>query len=128
MHWHLFSEERPMRLLPIDPTVLEELSRSYGIRRVDIAEGEYPGIEGHGSAMDWAGWILMTRAELPENVAYLIAQVMAEDHQSFDAQYARYPVAQSPLHYPIVPADLGRTSPLPLHPGATRFYREAGLL
>src|SRR5439155_9628598 len=107
--------------------VLDDLHAAFGYERVDVVPGEYEGVEGHGPVFDWSQWIVVTRADLPEEAAYLLAQVVVEDAAAFEAQYRHIPVEHSPLRYPIEAKEVARTGAVPLHPGAAAFYESAGV-
>ena len=67
---------------------------------------------------------MVARADLPDDVAALIARVIVENRTDFEVNCQHLPVAHSPLHYPIRPEAVGDTAPVPLHAGAARYYRE----
>ena len=128
MTWHRMAEQRPLRFIPVDPAVLDDLHRRYGFERADIEPGEYPGVESSVPAVDFSQWLLIVRDDLPEHVAHLIAQVIVENRGDFEAQYRARPAKESPLHYPIEPGEIWKTAPVPLHAGAARYYRELGVM
>ena len=81
------------------------------------------GVEADVPAVDFSGWPLYTRADLPDEIAYRICK-------SLDAARSRIPFDSE---RPVELADLCTDSddaPLgaPLHPGAERYYREMGAL
>lgn len=63
----------------------------------------------------------------PEDVAYLIAKILVETRHRLEGMFAHIPSNRSALTYPIEPARIPETQ-IPLHPGAERYYREAGLI
>jgi TRAP-type uncharacterized transport system substrate-binding protein len=128
MTWHQFTEQRLMRFLPIDVPVLEELHQRYGYLRADIEPGEFRGVEQAVPTLEWSQWLIVVREDMPDAVAHLMARVIVEDRGDFEGKYKHLPVKQSPLHYPIKPEELWKTAPVPLHPGAERYYREQSLL
>jgi uncharacterized protein len=67
------------------------------------------------------------RADLPEEVAYLLAWCLGEQRARLERYYRHLPSERSPVTYPLDPAKMART-PIPLHPGAERYYREYGYL
>lgn len=64
-------------------------------------------------------FLLICRADLPEDIVYRITRAMFE---SLSAVHASHPAARS------VSIAQGPTAAVPLHAGATRFYRERELL
>ena len=69
------------------------------------------------------------RADVPEDVVFLAAKSAVENRRGFESQYTHLPVELSNLTYPMQPEVMWRnTAGVPLHPGAERYYREAGLM
>ncbi len=128
MIWPRHLQHKAVRYLSIDPTVLETLHQRYGYMRVDLEPGDLPGIEHTIPALDFSQWVIIVRADLPEEVAYLLAEVIVEDRADFEARYRHLPVQESPLHYPLKPEEMCRVEPIPLHPGARRYYSEHGIM
>jgi TRAP-type uncharacterized transport system substrate-binding protein len=52
---------------------------------------------------------------------------MCERREAIERQYAHIPPHRSPVTYPLDPVKIAQTS-IPLHPGAERYYRDAGVL
>jgi hypothetical protein len=50
-----------------------------------------------------------------------------ETRDLIEVQYRHLAPERSPITYPLEPKKMAQT-PFPLHPGAERYYREAGLL
>jgi len=128
MIWPRFIGHKLMRFLPIDLAVLEQLHKQYGYERADIEPGDFVGLEQPVPTLDFSQWLLVTRAEVPEELVNLVTSVIVEDREVFESRYRQQPVKQSPLYYPIKPEEICQTQPIPLHPGAERYYREYGAL
>ncbi len=128
MIWPSFLNSKAVRYVSLDPTVLETLHQQYGYRREDVESGDLPGVEQRFPTIDFSQWVIIARDDLPEEVAYLMTQVIVEDRADFEARYRHLPVQASPLYYPMRPKDMCRVDPIPLHPGAMRYYREHGFL
>jgi uncharacterized protein len=47
--------------------------------------------------------------------------VLGETRHLIESQYWHLPPERSPITYPLDPTAMGR-SPIPLHPGAARYY------
>jgi uncharacterized protein len=111
----------PIRLIPIDNGVLarmKESSSSY--RRSVIPGGTYPGVEVETPTIGFTAlWIVS--ADVPDDLVYEITkslwneanQRLLEEHDPIGKQI-RFENAIDGI-------------PVPLHPGAARFYRETGL-
>lgn len=126
--WQKFLGQTRLHLLPIEREVLDQLHRDYGYEGAEIEPGEFLGVERPIPTLDFSQWLLVAREELPEEIAYLVAQVIVEDRADFEARYQHLPLKESALHYPIQPEKICHTTPLPLHPGAVRYYDEHGYL
>ncbi|MBA2285710.1 MAG: hypothetical protein H0W02_09515 [Ktedonobacteraceae bacterium] len=126
--WPGIPEQRAYRLLPIHRLMLEGLHHQYGFERADVEPGELPGVTQTVPCVDFSQWLIVTREDLPEEVAYLITSVIVEERHAFESRYTHQPLNVSALHYPIKPEELCRTAPTPLHAGAERYYREHGYL
>jgi uncharacterized protein len=64
---------------------------------------------------------MMTSSDLDDDVAYAVAWVLGETRHLLEGQYRHLPLERSPVTYPLDPPTMGRT-PIPLHPGAARYY------
>jgi TRAP-type uncharacterized transport system substrate-binding protein len=120
--WTRVAMSHGMRFLPVEPETARHME-GLGWRVPVIPKGWCDGVDRDVPAIDFSGWPLYTREDLPEEIAYRVCQ-------SLDAARARVPF-DSPG--PVELADLCTDSdaaPLgaPLHPGAERYYREHGAL
>jgi TRAP transporter TAXI family solute receptor len=110
-----------IRLVPIDDMVLakiEESSSSY--RRSVIPAAIYPGIDADTPSIGFnALWIVS--ASLSDDLIYAITKALWNDASQ------RLFEAHNPIGKQIRLADALQGLTVPLHPGARRFYREAGL-
>ena len=78
-------------------------------------------------ALDFADFVIVVRDDMPDDVAHLLTWCLIETREAIERQFRHIPPERSPLSYPLDPARMARPS-LPLHPGARRFYAEAGLI
>ena len=110
----------PIRLLPIDDEAyakLQELNPGYG--RGVIPAGTYPGIdEDIPTVTD--DTVLLAPASLPEEHAYWITKTLAEN--------AERVMKLGPPFRGFSPETMAKVMVLDLHPGARRYYQEAGVL
>lgn len=113
--------ETPVRLIPVDGDVfakMRENSASY--RRSVIPSGTYPGISVETPSIGFdALWIVS--ADAPEDLIYAITKALWNDATQ------RLLEARDPLGRQVRLEDALDGLAVPLHPGARRFYREAGL-
>ena len=103
--------QRGVRLVPIDGPVIEEMRTRYPyLKRTLIPGGTYPN-QPESIRTLGVDTLLVCRAELADDVVYSL----------LDAYFATRP-ATTPPNLERAPA-----TPVPLHPGAARFYRQREL-
>lgn len=109
-----------VRLIPIDKSLIDQVtSRNPLLIPVMIPTSFYPGLEQQGNVQSvGVRAVLFTRADMAEDTVYsLVKEVMT----NFDLLKRQHPVLQD-----LAPAEVGNIKVLPLHPGAARYFREAG--
>ncbi len=109
----------PLRLLPIDRTVINRLRGSYPfLKPVTVAANRLPGqsrpIETLGSE-----WLLICRSDLSEDLVY---QLTREFFAQLPALARDHGEAQ------LIDPEQAPATPIPLHAGAARYYREREIL
>ena len=100
------------RLLNLEGPLIEDLRQQRPfLRRTLIPKGTYPGQDNpvHTLAVDR---VMLCRADLDENLVY----------ELLEAYFADSPGTVPPTNFERAPA-----TPLPLHPGALRYYRQREL-
>jgi len=125
--WQDLANSRALTCIPIDATVLDQLDHEYGWPRAVLPAGYFRGLETPLETLDFSDFLVMVRADMPEDVAYLVAWCIGETRAALEAQYRHIPPERSPVTYPLEPPKMART-PIPLHPGAARYYHEYGYL
>jgi len=105
--------------LPVEDGVLTRLEAK-GMPRGTIAKGRLPKIEEDVPTLDFSDWLMYCREDLDDSVAYHLAKTIDDNKKAFNA---RIPVS---LTAPVDPAAFASKMPIPLHPGAERYYREKG--
>lgn len=128
MNWHAMLRRRRMRFIPIDRPVLDDLERRYGMTSVTIPAGEYEGVDTDTPTLDFSDWMVLVRADMPDETAALLAEVMLDERAEMEKRYTHRPLKESPMLYPIDAGFLCHTNPAPLHDGARRFFESRGLL
>jgi TRAP transporter TAXI family solute receptor len=113
------SETVPLRLLPIGRTEVNQLRGSYPfLRPVTVAANQ---LSGQNKPIETLGseWLLVCRSDLSEELVYQLTReffaqlpAMARDH----GEAALIDPEQAPA------------TPIPLHAGAARYYREREIL
>lgn len=108
-------------LVPITGPGADKLLSDYGFFAEDVVpEGTYAGVGETQTISVAAQWV--TSAEQPEELVYNIVKVMWSDatRKALDAGHAKGKL----ITLENATTGLG----IPLHPGAERFYKEAGIL
>ncbi len=112
----------PIRLVPIDDEVLARMQKRYGLyRRATIPAGSYPGVDAETPSIGFhAIWVVT--ADLPDELVYAVTKAL------WSEAARRLLDAHSLIGRQVRLEDALEGLSAPLHPGARRFYREAGLL
>jgi len=126
--WEELANARPLRSLPLSREVVDYMAKTYGFGEAVIPKGRLKGIEQDQLTVDFGGWLLFCREDLPEELAYLLAKVSMEQREPIGAVYKDLPPHIRCLEYPITSQHLCTKCVLPLHKGAEKFYREFGCL
>lgn len=127
--WRQIAEAEPMNFLALDGAVIEHMERTYGFRRAVVPAGIYRGVERDLPTVDFSGWLLFCRSDLPDEWAYALARACDRTRdQVGDALRLRVPHNADALTLPIEAGGLFRDLPIPLHPGAAAYAREQGLI
>ena len=93
-----------------------------------IPRGRLKGIERDLLTLSFGGWLLFCRADLPDEIAYLLARTSMERRDRIAAPYEDLPPHLRDIEVPITPEHLCNDCVVPLHPGAERYYKEFGCL
>ncbi|MFC1798458.1 TAXI family TRAP transporter solute-binding subunit [Thermodesulfobacteriota bacterium] len=109
-----------IRLLGIDDSAYQRLKKiNAGFVRTKIPANTYKGQNEEIQTVG-APTIYISRDDLPNEVAYKIVKILAENIKSVNAVHASLKK--------LTPKKLATVSGLDIHPGAEKYYREAGLL
>ena len=125
--WRHAAETRDFTYIPIEQSVLDEVESQFGITQSVMPASRLRGMTRAVPTMDFADFLMIVRQDMPEDVAYMITWIICETTEILERQYRHLPVEHSPVTYPLVPEKIARTS-IPLHPGARRYYLNAGIL
>lgn len=125
--WSDMAEAVDLCFLSLSGDAVEELRSELSLETIKVPAGYLKGMSEDTVAIDFSGWMVVVREDLRDDVAALLATILAETADSFEAQYRHIPVRFSPLDYPITAERLANT-PIPLHPGAEGYYRSRDAL
>jgi uncharacterized protein len=112
----------PIRLIAVDDDALEKIRKSSSsYRRSVIPAGTYPGVDRETPSIGFTAlWIVS--ADVSDELVYEITKAL------WNEPTRRLLDAHNPIGKEIRLEKAVDDLPVPLHPGAQRFYREAGLL
>lgn len=125
-YYKLMADNVDMNFIPVDPATAANLAK-LGLGTGTLPANYLRGIEEGMQFLDFSHFLLITTTDLPDDVAYGLAWSLIEGWEVLERQYRHLPPERSPVSYPIDPK-LCANTPIPLHPGAERYYRDAGHL
>lgn len=109
----------PMRLLPIEDEAYATISAEYPtFAAAVVPAGTYPGLTEDVATIS-TGAVILVRDDMDDELAYEIVRIIAENTERL-----------VPMHgalADLTPELMASVSGIPLHPGAERYYTEAGL-
>lgn len=110
---------RDVRLLPLDQSVVDQLVAKFGYRPETIPANSYEGqVEPiQSTAQDF---VLFCHKDVPEEFVYAMTELALNNREDL--------IAAHPLFANMTVEGAPRGFPIPLHPGAERYYQENGLL
>lgn len=116
-HWVKIALENGMTLLPLEDGAFDKMEK-LGFWRTVIPEKKFTGLTEDVPAVEFGGWPLCCRADLPEDIAYHITKAI-DDKKKF------LPTDRVKLKMSKICKDTDE-GPfcVPLHPGADKYYRE----
>jgi TRAP-type uncharacterized transport system substrate-binding protein len=123
--WSNLIENKGLIPIPAEPDALARLSSQAGFEPASIRGGFWKNQPDEIPAVDFSDFIVTVRDDMPEDVAFLLTWCLVETREHIERLYAHIPPERSPLNYPFEPSRMANT-PLPLHPGAQRYYEQAG--
>ena len=133
-YWKAFyrlTDARPVKILPMTEAAMSVLEASFGYQRNIIARDTFgPGIPSEDTlALDYSDWLVLVNARVADEIAYTAAKVAVEDRvRGYEMIYWGQSDRQRSADIPVDPKTMWQNVGVPLHPGAERYYREAGLM
>ena len=109
-----------VEFLAVNDEVLNQLRQQFGYQRNVIPKGLFaPSVPDPDiPVVDFSDWIVLVNSDVPDEIAYLAAQVAVEDRAAYEAFYVDLPVRQRWLDVPMKPEEMWENVGVPLHPGA----------
>ena len=120
--WSSTALTHGFRFLPVEGTVLRSMV-ALGYRPALMSPSRFPGLTEDITTLDFSGWPMIVRADMPDDVAYGLCGAIERRQQAIPTDnYKPLDIAQLCANDEEAPYDV------PLHSGAKRFYRERGYL
>jgi TRAP-type uncharacterized transport system substrate-binding protein len=123
--WKELCTKKKMRFLPFSDDALAKVEREFAWARASVPQDRFPGLAAPFQAPDFSDFLLVCRDDFPDDVAYVIAEILCETAHILEGQYRHLPPKDSPVTYPLVPKKIS-AAPIPLASGAERYYSERG--
>ena len=116
-HWWEATVRHELRFLPLPDDLIQQIVKETGGSPGHIPHQLMRGVVGDVPTVARTPHLIYGRDDTPEDFAYLLAKTLDEKRNLFREVY---------LPYSYDPKTVARDNGLPLHPGAERYYREAG--
>jgi len=117
--YYLISARHNLRYFDMPQELRDEMVKNLGYEMVDLPRSLFRGVDRPIASVGRSNQVIYSRDDLPADFAYTIAIAM-DQHRNL----LRW------LHMPMSydPRLVTQLSPVPLHAGAERYYREVGYL
>ena len=120
--WGQTALDHGFRYLPIEGAVLRRL-KAMGYRPGILPKTYFKGMKGNIPTIDFSGWPLVVRADMPNDIAYALCEALEVRRKVIPTDnFKPLRISQLCANDAEAPFDV------PLHPGAKRFFRERGYL
>ena len=113
-----FSE---VKVLSIEEETRKRLCDEFGLSPLTIPSGSYANQDGDVQTVGMNN-ILFTRTDFPEDVVYLLTKLLVEEKAHMSTIHSAFD------KFDPATAWQSQNIGIPLHPGAERYYREAGYM
>lgn len=125
-YFRAMTEAVDLQFIPLEDHEKRYLA-DIGLATATLPASYLRGIDREMEFVDFSHFLLVTTTDLPDDVAYALAWSLIEGWEVLERQYRHLPPDRSPVSYPIDPSACARSS-IALHPGAKRYYQDAGYL
>jgi TRAP transporter TAXI family solute receptor len=115
--WYEISQLNDLVFLDIPPNVLAKLAQVPGYQRASMPLAFLRGVDRPIPTVMRSAHVIYVRDDAPDDFAYTVAKAL-DEHQDLFRMYG------DPWFYD--PKLVARSTVIPLHPGALKYYRERG--
>ena len=126
--WEQLAAARSLRCLSLGRSVVDYMKETYSFSEAIVPKGRLNCVKEDLLTLDYGGWLLACREDMPEELAYVLAQVSTDQRDAIAAPYKDNPKHLQSFEIPITPQHLCTKCVIPLHKGAEKYYREIGAL
>jgi hypothetical protein len=123
--WVDMTEKLDLVFIPVEPEARKTLQQELSWSGAKLPKNYLRGIDQELDCMDFSHFLMLATTDMPDDIAYALAWSLVETWDVLEGQYRHIPPERSPVTYPLKPKEVWRTA-VPLHPGAERYYRDAG--
>ena len=115
------SQEMPLTFLKFEPAALDQLAETYEFyEKGVIPAGSYKGVDEDFPTIKCGFIQVVSHEKVPADLVYRVTKILYEHRDQAAKVHPAFKAAK--------PGQVVRTFGLEMHPGAERYYREAGLL
>ncbi len=122
--WWRVSQEYDLTYLKVDESVIASLE-NIGMKGGVIEKGRLKGVMEDVPTIDFSGWILFCREDMPYELGYLTLKALDEQHENITSIFSQ---EFSPLTSSVDMLEVGKNTLVPLHDGVEAYYKEKGYL
>jgi TRAP transporter TAXI family solute receptor len=109
------SQTHDLTFLELPKDLRDQLARDYDMVEGVMPAGYFKGQDRAIQSVAWLGNVVYGRADMPDKDAYAIAKALDEQQDV---------LIWGLQHFSYSPHTVWKDGPVPLHPGAARYYRE----
>jgi len=123
-NWGSTALKNGMRFLPLGEKVLKHLERM-GLPAAPLTPAVLPELDGELTTVDFSGWLLFCRSDLPAGIVLAMAKAIDLRHQEIPVDHFD---GRGMTMEEFCRGGEGGPLTIPLHPAARKYFREKGYL
>jgi len=117
--WPLATAKNKLRFLALADPLRAKLAKDFWLSEAMMPRNYFPGVDKPVATVVRLGHLIHARDDMPEQYAYELARALDRHKDLLKYQF---------IQMTYNPKTVTQTGIIPLHPGAARYYREAGYL